>query len=244
MDNNSLFITRPPRAILVDMDDTIIVDDAVGEEAWRAACRKYAAVLGNLNADELYAAIRNVAAEYWQDAVHQRERRLQINPARREVVRLTFSQLRIKNDEIADKLADTYSSEKDRLIAPIPGALDTLRYFKSRGLRLALLTNGGADMQRRKVRRFGLESIFEYILIEGEFGAGKPDERVYRAAMDRLNVSPKETWMVGDDLQRDLGGSQKLGIFSIWVDYRGAGVPSSSLVKPDHIIKSLKDLSA
>jgi putative hydrolase of the HAD superfamily len=243
MDNKCLFIDRPPRAILVDLDDTIIVDDAVGEEAWRTACRKYAPFLGGISSDVIYAAIRKTSAAYWQDPVHHRERRLQIELARREVVRLTFSELGLRSDEIADKLADTYTSEKDRLIEPFPGALDTLQFLRNKGFHLALLTNGGAEMQRRKVRRFGLEAFFEYILIEGEFGAGKPDERVYRTAMDKLNVSAKETWMIGDDLQRDLSGAQKLGIFSIWVDSQAKGLPDSSPVRPDHIIKSLKELS-
>jgi putative hydrolase of the HAD superfamily len=243
MTSNSLLDSRLPRAILVDLDDTIIVDDAVGEGAWQAACLKFAPFLNGITAQKLYAAIRETADLYWQDPEKHRKRRLQIKLARREVVRLTFSQLGIKNDDIADKLADTYSSEKDRLIAPFPGALDTLHYLKNRGFHLALLTNGGADIQRRKVERFGLEAIFDYILIEGEFGVGKPDERVYRSAMDKFNVSAKETWMIGDDLQRDLSGAQKLGIFSIWVDWRGTGLPSSSLVKPDHIIKTLKELS-
>jgi putative hydrolase of the HAD superfamily len=242
MVSNSLFSSRSPKAILWDLDDTIITDDAVSEIAWRAACRKYAPLVGKLDADDLYSLIRETSAEYWKYPEQHREGRLNLYAARREVVRLAFSNSGINAGEMADGLADTYTLEKDRAIIPVPGAMDTLRHFKQEGLRLALITNGSPDVQRQKVKRFELETLFDCILIEGEFGVGKPDERIFRAALKMLKVAASETWMVGDDLQRDLAGAQKLGIFSIWVDWRGNGLSPSSPVQPDYIIKSIQEL--
>lgn len=48
--------------------------------------------------------------------------------------------------------------------------------------------------------------------------------------------------MVGDDLQRDIAGAQALGLFTIWVDWRSAGLPESSPVRPDRIIRSINEL--
>ena len=35
---------------------------------------------------------------------------------------------------------------------------------------------------------------------------------------------------------------QRLGIYSIWIDVPGAGLPEGSAVKPDRIIRSLTEL--
>jgi putative hydrolase of the HAD superfamily len=108
---------------------------------------------------------------------------------------------------------------------------------------MALVTNGTSAMQRGKIQRFGLEPCFDYILIEEEFGVGKPDERVYLHAIGQLDTHPSKSWMVGDNLEWEVATPQRLGIFSIWVDSDGAGLPETANVKPDRIIRTLSTLT-
>jgi len=137
-----------------------------------------------------------------------------------------------------------YARHRDRRIALLPGALDTVRQFKAAGCRLALVTNGSRRTQRMKIERFGLEPIFDAILVEGELGFGKPDRRVYELALSRLGQSPAQTWMVGDHLEWDVAAPQQLGIYGVWVDASGKGVPSDSPVRPDMTVRSITELHA
>ena len=107
---------------------------------------------------------------------------------------------------------------------------------------MALVTNGDAKGQREKLARFGLAPYFDCIVIEGEFGSGKPDPRVFLHALDQLRVEPAQAWMVGDNLLSDIGGAQAAGIHGIWVDRLGNGVPETSPVRPDRIIGELAEL--
>jgi putative hydrolase of the HAD superfamily len=100
-----------------------------------------------------------------------------------------------------------------------------------------------ADSQRRKIERFGLAPFFDCIVIEGEFGAGKPDGRVYAYALAQLGLQPEEVWMVGDNLEWDVAGPQRMGIKGIWVDLTGSGLPEDSAVRPDLIARSLAELA-
>ena len=77
---------------------------------------------------------------------------------------------------------------------------------------------------------------------EGEFGHGKPDERVYRHVLAELDVEASDAMMVGDDLERDVAGPQKVGMRGVWIDRAGAGLPPGTMVRPDRIIGSLADL--
>jgi putative hydrolase of the HAD superfamily len=122
------------------------------------------------------------------------------------------------------------------------GAHETLDALKKAGIRLALVTNGAAADQRAKVARFDLARRFDHIQIEGEHGFGKPEERAYRHAMEALKVEPHETWMVGDNLEWEVAAPQRLGIFSIWHDHIGDGLPHDSPVQPDRIITRLSEL--
>lgn len=84
--------------------------------------------------------------------------------------------------------------------------------------RLAMLTNGASDLQREKVEQTGLGRYFELIVVSGEFGAGKPDKEVFAHVLERLEVGPEESVMVGDSLPRDIVGAQRSGMRGIWIN--------------------------
>ena len=105
-----------------------------------------------------------------------------------------------------------------------------------------MITNGHSAGQREKIDRFDLERFFEYILVEEEFGVGKPDERVYFHTLKKLDAKPSEAWIVGDNLEWEVAAPQRLGITAIWHDPKGRGAPAGSSVRPDRIIRSLPEL--
>lgn len=107
---------------------------------------------------------------------------------------------------------------------------------------LALITNGAAAPQRAKIRRFDLERHCGAVLIEGELGFGKPDGRVYETALQRLGLSPDAVWAVGDNLEWDVAGPQRLGLTGVWHNYRCRGLPKGTRVRPDGIVSSLSEL--
>jgi putative hydrolase of the HAD superfamily len=133
---------------------------------------------------------------------------------------------------IGDALADAYDALHDEELSMFPDAHKTLDRLKELGVKLALITNGAAQPQRAKVVRFALEHRFDHIQIEGEHGFGKPEERAYKHAMEVLRVDPHETWMVGDNLEWEVVTPQRLGIYAIWHDGYGVGLPSDCPIRP------------
>jgi putative hydrolase of the HAD superfamily len=123
-----------------------------------------------------------------------------------------------------------------------PGARETLARLHEQGIPLALVTNGDKTHQRRKIEMHDLARFFDVIVIEGEFGVGKPDEAVYRHALRALAVSPREAWMVGDNLEWDVAAPQRLGLRAAWVDASGQGLPPGSSVRPDRILRTFTEL--
>ena len=111
------------------------------------------------------------------------------------------------------------------------------------GIRLGLVTNGSSEMQRGRSIGSKLAGFSEHVQIEGELGVGKPDELAFRHALDGLAVRSDDAWMVGDDLEFDIRGAQEAGIYAVWVDARGGGLPDGTAVRPDKTIGSLSDLA-
>ncbi len=234
--------TDLPKAILFDLDDTILALSGSADEPWRIICTRFSSRVEGLTPDQLFSAIREARSWFWQDRERHRRGRLDLVTARREIVAESFRHLKIDDPTLANEIADTYASEREETVRPFPGAIETLGTLQSEGIRLALITNGASDGQRRKIDRFGLEDYFQYILVEGEFGVGKPDERVYLHALRQLEAAPEDTWFVGDNLEWDVEAPQRLGIFAIWVDFVGKGLPEASHVRPDRIINNISEI--
>jgi len=235
-------VRRFPKAILLDLDDTILAFSDSADPCWRRVCEKFAPQIEGLTAGDLFSAIEESRSWFWEDPERHRRGRLDLDKARREIVVGAFLRLNINAQDLAIGIADSYTSEREETVQPFPGAIDTLHHLTDQGILLGLITNGNAASQRRKIDQFGLGPYFDVILIEGEFGVGKPDERVYLHVLEQLNVKPEEAWMIGDNLEWDVEAPQRLGIFSIWVDFEGKGLPESSRVCPDRIIQSLTEL--
>jgi putative hydrolase of the HAD superfamily len=234
-----------PRAILIDMDDTILSAYGKPDVAWLAVVNEFAAELGPLTPQQVATAISTSARIFWQNAAAHW--RLKLDEARYEVVRNGFATLKSNGnaalaDEFAIRLADRFTAYRDEQMFLFPGVHETLQTFRASGVKLALITNGAGQPQRRKIERFALAERFDHVQIEGEHGFGKPEEKAYHHAMGVLGVEARDTWMVGDNLEWEVETPQRLGIYAIWMDAHGVGLPADSTIKPDRIVRSLAEL--
>jgi putative hydrolase of the HAD superfamily len=230
-----------PKAIFLDMDDTILADSVNSAVCLQAACEKFAPTLRTSEAD-LRDALERASDWFWSDRDRHRVGRLDLDRARVEVANLALRRLRVDDHALAMSLAGDLAALREARLAPFPGAMETLRELCRLGVGTALVTNGHSSKQRAKIERFGLAEFFQVIVIESEFGVGKPDERVYRHALAELHATPAETWMVGDNLEWDVAAPMRLGITGIWLDHQAQGLPANCTVRPDHIIHQLPEL--
>ncbi len=73
---------------------------------------------------------------------------------------------------------------------------------------------------------------------------GKPSPVYFQAALEALDADPTLTWMVGDDLEADIAGAQRLGMRTVLVrtgKFR-PGDLDRSRVAPDVVLNSVADL--
>jgi putative hydrolase of the HAD superfamily len=236
-----------PKAILFDLDDTLISAYNRPDRAWHEIADEFAAELRPCQPARVAVAINFAADAFWGDPERHRVGRLQLLDARFTIVSEAFAALAEAGlprpgESLARAMAARYNSYRDERMHLFDGAHHVVDTFRARGVLLALVTNGAAAAQRAKVERFELTHRFHHIQIEGEHGFGKPEERAYRHALASLGVGPTQTWMVGDNLEWEVVAPQRLGIHAIWHDLAGDGVPEGHAARPDRIIRSLHEL--
>src|SRR3984893_6680419 len=228
-------MTQLPRAMLIDMDDTILSAYGRPHIAWNNVTAEFAGEFAPLMPQQVAAAIVDSGRKFWATA--EAQWRLKLAEARHEVVRGGFAALAAAGQtalsrDLAIRLADRFTAYREEQMFVFPGAHDAIDALKAHGVKLALVTNGAAGTQRAKVERFALTHRFDHIQIEGEHGFGNPDARAHLHATDALGVEAGAPGSIGDNLEREVESLQRLGIYGIWIDPHGEGLPPDSPIKP------------
>lgn len=234
-------MTDQPQAIFFDLDGTLLdPSDATLEADWRASCEAYGD--GTFDVDRLLPHLHGVRIGFWKDAERSRRGRADLMWARGAVVRDAFAKIDLTDNNLAARIASDYFERRDAAITLFPSAVETVERVRAMGIRTALITNGGAVGQRGKVERFALAPYFDCIVIEGEFGVGKPDERVFHHALASVGCTAESAWMVGDNLEADIATPHRLGMHTIWLDADARGLPASAAARPHRIVRSIAEL--
>jgi putative hydrolase of the HAD superfamily len=251
------------KALIFDLDDTLVVEEASAEAAFLATCERARARYG-IEPHRLHAAVRENCRRLWHAAPARpycveigisswealwarfegRDENLRVLRAwapsyRRDSWQAALQSLGIHDPDFALELAEAYPVHRRRLHIVYEDVRPTLEHCR-RFLRLALLTNGAPDLQREKIAGAGIAAYFDEIVISGEVGCGKPNRRIYEILLSRLGTAPHETLMIGNSLHSDVQGAQAVGMEAVWVNRSGG--PNDTDIRPDLEMAGLEGL--
>jgi len=254
------------KAVLFDLDDTLLWDDRSVKEAFEATCRVAASVYPQIDPDQLEAAVRREARALYEafeafpftkqiginpfegmwahftEGEHEDFRKLQaFAPGyRQEAWTRGLAAIEIDDPKLGARLADLFPQERRSRPLAYEETFEVLDHLKSE-YRLLLLTNGSPDLQKEKIAGFPqLAAYFDHIIISGEFGEGKPSPAIFRHALQLLDLSAEEGIMVGDKLTTDICGSAAVGMRNVWINAHG--VERSGGHEPTYEIRRLREL--
>lgn len=256
----------PITALLFDLDDTLVVDEAVSAAALDATAKHAFTTLGANRETFLRDAREHARRLHAASSVYPYCRRIGISAfeclwgkfsgdttdltALREWahayrVQVFEAALRSQEidggDEAAGELAGTFSTQRRKLQRLMPDAREVLTRL-SKKYQLGLLTNGAPDLQREKLLNSGLEPLFQAIAVSGEHDIGKPEPVIFHRLLAELGADSASAVMVGNSLERDILGARNAGITSVWLKVPGSEEPAD--VKPDHTVHGLAELPA
>ena len=121
-----------------------------------------------------------------------------------------------ENVELAKKLGEDFLYRTTMQTNLVDGAIEMLEYLKVKGHTLSIISNGFVEVQYTKLRRSGLLPYFTNVFLSEEVGYQKPDIRFFQIVLEKLNVSPAECLVIGDNLQTDIQGAQNANIRAVF----------------------------
>jgi putative hydrolase of the HAD superfamily len=95
----------------------------------------------------------------------------------------------------------------------LPEVPQTLEHLRERH-RIILLTKGAVPEQSGKVERSGLKGFFSAVEIVAE-----KDPAAYAEVVQKYNLAPESTWMVGNSPKSDINPALASGLNAVFVPH-------------------------
>ena len=230
-----------PALVLFDLDGTV-VDGSGLPDAMQATCAALAAGLPGVTAGALVAANDAVWKRIWPDV----EDDYMLGGRRgadvsREAWRLTLADCGVQDPAALERAEREWEREERASLRLFPDAQPTLAALEAAGVRIGMVTNGAATVQRDKLDAMGLTGRFDPLVVSSDAGFTKPDPRIFEVALAAAGVPAAETWFVGDNLWHDVPGAKEAGIRTFWLDRHGVEL-QPDWPRPDAVIGSLAEL--
>ena len=144
-------------------------------------------------------------------------------------------------DMAAEALLEDYRENCPKHGRLFPGTEEVLRALRSKGIALAIVTNGETEFQQRHIDVLGLEPLVDAVLISEREGLRKPDPRLFRRAAQRVATPPHACLFVGDNPRADVLGAHAAGMQTVWFT-NAQTWPDELRAPPGSVVADLRDL--
>jgi FMN phosphatase YigB (HAD superfamily) len=133
-------------------------------------------------------------------------------------------------------------------LKPYPGVEETLEWAFRSGIVVIAVSNAPLYLAWRRIQRLGLQAWFSGIAASEGFAPPendmyaqdykskrplmvnkvelaitrehlKPSPRMYLDVLERLHIDPRDTWVVGDSLSKDVRPAMEIGANGVWASY-------------------------
>ena len=137
--------------------------------------------------------------------------------------RLLYFKEALKQYPHADILAmgcnqEYWTAFYDHVDKPYEGVVELIKFFKSWGCKIKVITNFTHEHQLQKMQRLNLIQLIDDVVSSEEAGCKKPSPYIFEYALKGHNLN--KCCMIGDDLVADAVGSKDSGMMCFHFDPR------------------------
>jgi len=225
------------KAVFFDIDDTLYSTTDFARRARTAAVRRMTELGLALDVDTCMRELEEVIAEFSSNYPHHFDKLLaRLGP---HVIGDTNPAILIAGAVAA------YHATTDTDLVPFPGVLDTFRQLASSPLIVGIVTEGLAVKQAEKLLRLGLYPFVSpaAVFISDQIGISKPNPKLYRRALETLDLKPPNAMYVGNRATHDVDPPASLGMRTVLFLHAGKYAGAPGKFQPDYTIESFKNLA-
>ncbi len=222
------------KILIVDFDNTLIDFDIMERKSLEQAfeCNGISFTERMIND---YARINEKMWENFEKGI--------LDKATLKVERFKVLFDKYKVDVSPIKCSEDYLTFMPDNIYFIDGAKELLDYIKD-DYTTVLMTNGIAQVQRKKIKNADIGHYFGHIIISDEVGCAKPSREIYEHMANLIGSFDKsQVLAIGDSLGSDIKGGRDYGVDTVWFNRKGKKIISGAtydVQKLSDIVEILK----
>ncbi|WP_394938420.1 HAD family hydrolase [Psychromicrobium sp. YIM B11713] len=205
----------PIRAVLFDIDDTLVDLRTAMEIAVRAVSAEYLPELSEPQWQEVHREFREDRGGHYEAFLRGEIGFIEQRIARaRRALAVAGGALPV---ERAESWNACYEVEAQRNWRAYPDVVTALDELDAVGVVYGAVSNNVEAYQRRKLDLAGLSRI-SVLIGTDTVGVPKPDPAIFHEGVRELGFSAAETLYVGDNLLIDAVGASEAGLAALWLN--------------------------
>lgn len=139
------------------------------------------------------------------------------------------------DETLARELTALYRKHRYEDVDLYPDAVFCLERLRAHYV-LGLLSNGMGFPDR-----CWLSEHFRFVVFAPDVGVEKPDPAIFQAACREAGCEPAELVHIGDSLEDDVAGANRVGAVSVWLNRHGR--ENRTGIVPDYEVRSLTEFA-
>lgn len=121
------------------------------------------------------------------------------------------------SEDLLLETAERFRTASTEHICLYDGVIDLLDSLRADGKRIFLLSNAQRSFTVPELRRVGLYDYFDGIMISSDERICKPEPAYFRRLLQRYDLDPAESIMIGNDPYSDIRGACSVGMDSLYI---------------------------
>jgi len=123
------------------------------------------------------------------------------------------------DDRVLAAAVVAYRHAREAHLVPYPHVRPTLLALAKGGYKLAVVSDAPRFEAWLRLCYLSLLHVFDVVLTHDDTGHRKPSPVPFQMALERLDVAPEETVMIGDWPERDIVGGLDAGLHTVYARY-------------------------
>ena len=96
------------------------------------------------------------------------------------------------------------------------GVNEFIKWNRELGIKIGILTDYETEYQIQKLDKLDILPYIDVIVTSEEVGIEKPSRHMFQTILNKMNLSPEEVIMIGDNYKKDMMGADNMNILSYW----------------------------
>lgn len=126
------------------------------------------------------------------------------------------------------------------------GTFETLAALRDAGIRTGIVSYADTNVFEALLKQTGLDVAVDVAICSEQAQSCKPDAKIFLAALALVHASPATTLFVGDSIEQDVVGANRIGRRSALVPVGETSLSriasNDPMTVPDHHVGTLRDM--